>query len=88
MNTKNLLLAFVATGWVGSASAQTAPISPRASQAPATMASPNTTRSSMRTAAAGVGTVVTDTARSGQSRKSTKTKGWMTSGKGKVKTKM
>lgn len=95
MNTKNLLLAFAATLLAGSAAAQTAPISPRASQAPATMASPNTTRSSMSNAAESVGTVVTEptgneygTSGNGMKRKTTKRKGEMMGGKGKMKTKM
>ncbi|AMR27124.1 hypothetical protein A0257_08385 [Hymenobacter psoromatis] len=95
MNTKNLLFALAATCCFGSASAQTAPVSPRASQAPATMASPNTTRSSMNNAAEDAGTVVTkptgneyDTPSNATKRKTTKRKGEMMGGKGKMKTKM
>ena len=96
MNAKNLLLALAATCCFGSASAQTTPpISPRAQQAPATMASPNTTRSSMSNAATGVGTVVTQptgneygTTSNGTKRKTTKHKSDMMTGKDKVKTKM
>lgn len=86
MNAKNFLLAVVATCCVGSAHAQTTP----ASQAPATMASPNTTRSSMPKAATGVGAVVTDSsARNGYTKtKNTKIKSTMSKGSGKVKTKM
>ncbi|TDN35780.1 hypothetical protein E4631_05200 [Hymenobacter sp. UV11] len=95
MNAKNLLLALAATFCFGSASAQTAPISPRASQAPATMASPNTTRSSMSNAAEGTGTVVTQptgneygTSGDATKRKTTKHKGEMMGAKDKMKTKM
>ena len=91
MNTKNLLLALAATLCFGSASAQTTP----ASQAPATMASPNTSRSSMSNAAEASGTVVTkptgneyDTPSNATKRKTTKQKGEMMGGKGKMKTKM
>ena len=95
MNAKNLLLALVATCCFGSAHAQTAPISPSAQQAPATMASPNTTRSSMGNAAEATGTVVDKptgneygTTGDGMKRKTTKRKGEMMGGKGKMKTKM
>ena len=97
MNTKISLLALVSVCCLSSAAfAQTTPpISPQAQQAPATMASPNTTRSSMSNAAAGTGTVVGQptgneygTTGDGMKRKTTKRKGDMMSGKGKMKTKM
>ncbi len=97
MNTKISVLALVSACCLSSAAfAQTVPpISPRAQEAPATMASPNTTRSSMDNAAEGTGTVVTKptgneygTTGNGMKRKTTKRKGEMMDGKGKMKTKM
>ena len=97
MTTKLSLLALVSACCLsGTAFAQTVPpISPRAQEAPATMASPNTTRSSMGNAAEDVGTVVTKptgneygTTGDGMKRKTTKRKGDMMGGKGKMKTKM
>jgi len=95
MKIHNLFLAAACVLGYTAASAQTsAPISNRAANAPATMASPNITRSSMSTAGESVGTVVTDVdqtdkqkARDGQRKtKMHKNKSTMPEG-GKMKTK-
>ena len=97
MKIQNLFLAAACVLCYTAASAQTSPpISNQAANAPATMASPNTTRSSMSTAGESVGTVVTDVdqtdkqkMRDGQRKTKThKTKSTMPDGNGKMKTKM
>ena len=86
MKINTLLLVSAFACGCSAAIAQTAPVA-AGTYAPATMASPNTTRSSMPEAAAGTGTVVTDRTPSDGHKKNKAAKA-KTDGSGKMKAKM